>query len=135
MQNCQFTPRILHSFSEKLTHSTQSDRVGDHICIFGFSRGAYTALALAGMLQKVGLLPQCNIEQLPFAYAMYEREDKEGLKLSVQFKRTFSVDVKIQLLGVWYVTWLINQLSASCFLQGHRAVRWVDPKTFAILRI
>lgn len=26
---------------------------GDKICIFGFSRGAYTARALAGMLHKV----------------------------------------------------------------------------------
>ena len=29
------------------------DQVGDKICIFGFSRGAYTARALAGMIQKV----------------------------------------------------------------------------------
>nr|GAT48386.1 predicted protein [Mycena chlorophos] len=33
---------------------------GDRICLFGFSRGAYTARALAGMLHKVGpaLLPR-----------------------------------------------------------------------------
>jgi hypothetical protein len=41
------------------------------------------------------------MEQLPFAYAMYARDDEEGLRLSVQFKRTFSVDVKVQFLGVW----------------------------------
>ena len=44
------------------------DTQGDKICLFGFSRGAYTARALAGMLQKVGLLPMCNDAQLPFAY-------------------------------------------------------------------
>lgn len=55
------------------------------------------------MLQKVGLLPPCNLEQLPFAYAMYARDDDEGLRLSLQFKRTFSVDVRIKFLGVWYV--------------------------------
>lgn len=33
-----------------------ADTDGDKICIFGFSRGAYTARALAGMLQKVFLL-------------------------------------------------------------------------------
>jgi len=79
----------------------QSYRVGDHICIFGFSRGAFTARALAGMLQKVGLLPPCNAEQLPFAYSMYARDDRAGLELSMLFKRTFSIDVKIQFLGVW----------------------------------
>jgi uncharacterized protein (DUF2235 family) len=30
-----------------------SDRAMDKICIFGFSRGAYTARALAGMIHKV----------------------------------------------------------------------------------
>lgn len=55
------------------------------------------------MLQKVGLLPPCNLEQLPFAYSMFARDDREGLELSMQFKRTFSIDVKIQFLGVWYV--------------------------------
>lgn len=31
----------------------QHHRKGDRICLFGFSRGAYTARALAGMLYKV----------------------------------------------------------------------------------
>ena len=30
-----------------------SDKAGDRICIFGFSRGAYTARGLAGMIHKV----------------------------------------------------------------------------------
>jgi uncharacterized protein (DUF2235 family) len=30
-----------------------ADHAEDKICIFGFSRGAYTARALAGMLHKV----------------------------------------------------------------------------------
>lgn len=29
-------------------------KIGDKICLFGFSRGAYTARALAGALHKVG---------------------------------------------------------------------------------
>ena len=87
----------------KETQCIQLDRAGDQICIFGFSRGAITARALAGMLQKVGLLPPYNLEQLPFAYAMYAREDDDGLLLSALFKRTFSIDVRIKLVGVWYV--------------------------------
>jgi hypothetical protein len=79
----------------------QNYTAGDKICIFGFSRGAFTARALAGMLQKVGLLPTSNQEQLSFAYTMYARDDDEGLKLSMAFKRAFSVDVTIEFLGVW----------------------------------
>ena len=82
----------------------QSDHFGDQICIFGFSRGAYTARALAGMIQKIGLLPRFNLEQFPFAYAIYKRRDKEVGKQSEQFKRTFSIDVRIKFLGVWLVT-------------------------------
>ncbi|TCD62857.1 hypothetical protein EIP91_006338 [Steccherinum ochraceum] len=74
---------------------------GDKICIFGFSRGAYTARALAGMLQKVGLLPVCNHQQLPFAFDMYARQDEDGLKLGHMFKKTFSRTVHVEFLGVW----------------------------------
>ncbi|GJJ14135.1 hypothetical protein Clacol_008393 [Clathrus columnatus] len=59
-----------------VTLSLLLDTYGDKICLFGFSRGAYTARALAGMLHKVGLLPADNHQQLPFAYKMYTRADE-----------------------------------------------------------
>ncbi|QRV79027.1 choline transport protein [Ceratobasidium sp. AG-Ba] len=74
---------------------------GDRISMFGFSRGAYTARALAGMLHKVGLLPAYNHEQVKFAYHMFKRDDEEGWKMSNGFKRAFSIDVKIDFLGVF----------------------------------
>ncbi|KAG8746596.1 hypothetical protein FRC10_004448 [Ceratobasidium sp. 414] len=74
---------------------------GDRICLFGFSRGAYTARALAGMLNKVGLLPPDNIEQIPFAYSMYNRNDDAGFRASVGFKKAFCRTVQIEFLGVW----------------------------------
>ncbi|KAJ7511791.1 hypothetical protein B0H11DRAFT_1952994 [Mycena galericulata] len=79
----------------------QNYQYGDKICLFGFSRGAYTARALAGMLHKVGLLPKYNRQQVPFAYKMYSREDEMGWKQSTAFKKAFSIDVDIELLGVW----------------------------------
>ena len=120
MQTCQLT--ALGSLPP--SYCIQLDQSGDKICIFGFSRGAYTARALAGMLDKVGLLPQCNIEQLPFAYAIYEKNEnppktgEESPKTSVQFKRTFSIDVRIEFLGVWYVTQAIGQLPTSSLCVG-----------------
>ncbi|KAF8996538.1 hypothetical protein BDQ17DRAFT_1429685 [Cyathus striatus] len=74
---------------------------GDKICIFGFSRGAYTARSLAGMLHKVGLLPANNSQQVPFAYKMYTRTDDVGWEQSNEFKKAFCIDVKIEFLGVW----------------------------------
>ncbi|CAE6361859.1 unnamed protein product [Rhizoctonia solani] len=74
---------------------------GDRICLFGFSRGAYTARALAGMLHKVGLLPPDNTEQISFAYQMYKRTDLAGFQQSAGFKKAFSREVKIEFMGVW----------------------------------
>ncbi|KIL66936.1 hypothetical protein M378DRAFT_9939 [Amanita muscaria Koide BX008] len=74
---------------------------GDKICIFGFSRGAYTAQSLAGMVHKVGLLPADNHQQIPFAYKMYTRTDSVGWDQSNAFKKAFSIDVRIEFLGVW----------------------------------
>ncbi|KAK0243756.1 hypothetical protein EDD85DRAFT_171967 [Armillaria nabsnona] len=79
----------------------QNYQAGDKICIFGFSRGAYTARALAGMIHKVGLLPRANYQQVPFAYRMYSRDDEKGWKQSAAFKKAFSIDVDIYFLGVW----------------------------------
>ncbi|KAJ2914726.1 hypothetical protein MD484_g5704, partial [Candolleomyces efflorescens] len=79
----------------------QNYRARDRICIFGFSRGAYTARCLAGMIHKVGLLPACNHQQVPFAYKMYKRPDATGWKQSNAFKKAFSIDVGIEFLGVW----------------------------------
>jgi uncharacterized protein (DUF2235 family) len=42
----------------------QNYHEGDRICLFGFSRGAYTVRCLAGMLHKVGLLPASNGSQV-----------------------------------------------------------------------
>lgn len=79
------------------SHKTyNTDKQGDKICIFGFSRGAYTARALAGMVHKVvnlvylnttsahsarpkvGLLPAFNSQQVPFAYKVYKKDSAKG---------------------------------------------------------
>ena len=81
--------------------------------MFGFSRGSFTARALASMLQTVGLLYKDNIEQvgnnscrkqiskLPFqvefAYGLYVKSSP----LTKGFKKTFSQDVKVDFMGVW----------------------------------
>ncbi|KZT56882.1 hypothetical protein CALCODRAFT_435135 [Calocera cornea HHB12733] len=77
---------------------------GDRIMLFGFSRGAYTARALAGMLEKarhVGLLPRGNNEQVPYAYKMYKRIDAQGWTESESFKKTMSNPVCVDFVGVW----------------------------------
>lgn len=92
----------------------QNWREDDRIAIFGFSRGAYIARALAGMITKIGLLPRDNTEQISFAYRMYERTDEEGLRQARQFKKTFCRDIVIDFLGVWSVK--VNYCELVCLL-------------------
>ncbi|KAF8323165.1 hypothetical protein DL93DRAFT_2162355 [Clavulina sp. PMI_390] len=63
---------------------------GDRICMFGFSRGAYTARAL------IGLLPKSMPEQVEFAYRIF----KSG-KATATYKRSFCRPVRIEFLGVF----------------------------------
>ncbi|KAF9525476.1 hypothetical protein CPB83DRAFT_859308 [Crepidotus variabilis] len=79
----------------------QHYRKGDKICIFGFSRGAYIARAVAGFLYKVGLLPRDNQAQVHFAYKMYKRTDSKGLRLCAGFKQTYCQHVDIEFMGLW----------------------------------
>ncbi len=74
-------------------------QAGDRIYIFGFSRGAYTARVLAGMLHKVGLLSSGNEELIPFAWGMYKKKVDDLTYLG--FRDTFSREVGIYFLGLW----------------------------------
>ncbi|KAF9559466.1 hypothetical protein CPC08DRAFT_666484 [Agrocybe pediades] len=78
-------------------------RPGDKICMFGFSRGSYTARALAGMLFKVGLLPNEHIDQVQAAYKSYENsKDLEAWQASEAFHDTWGCrDVPIEFVGCW----------------------------------
>ncbi|CAE6356295.1 unnamed protein product [Rhizoctonia solani] len=62
---------LYHHVIDGYKYLMEAYRDGDRIFIFGFSRGAYTARALAGMLHCVGLLPRHNTEHVPFAYEIY----------------------------------------------------------------
>lgn len=84
-----------HHIRDAYRFIMQTYREGDKICLFGFSRGAYTARCLAGMIHKVGLLPAHNQAQLAFAYEFYKDDTVEGWKMSGEFKRTFSIDVNV----------------------------------------
>src|SRR5262245_49836813 len=48
----------------------------DRIFIFGFSRGAYTARALCGMLQMFGLLTRGNEGLIPYAIRLFKSNDQ-----------------------------------------------------------
>lgn len=84
---------------------------GDKIYVFGFSRGAYTARALCGMLHIVGLLTEGNEGLIPYAIRMIKRK-KIDFRVAADFHNTFSGDCKPHFVGVWdtvsSVGWVYN---------------------------
>ncbi len=83
----------------------------DRIYVFGFSRGAYTARALCGMLHIVGLLTLGNEALIPYAIRMIKRRSIDFAVLA-DFKKTFSSECKVNFIGVWdtvsSVGWIYN---------------------------
>lgn len=48
---------------------------GDAIYLFGFSRGAYTARSLAGLIRNCGILRRAEVAAIPRALALYQARD------------------------------------------------------------
>jgi len=71
---------------------------GDYVYLFGFSRGAFTVRALAGMLHKCGLLEKGSNNLIPYASRMYRYGSND---IAAGFKRTFSRECKPHFVGVW----------------------------------
>ncbi|KIP04112.1 hypothetical protein PHLGIDRAFT_110018 [Phlebiopsis gigantea 11061_1 CR5-6] len=100
-------------------------QAGDKICLFGFSRGSYTARSLAGMLHKVGLLPSGNTQQVPFAYKMYTQCDETGWQQSAAFKKAFSINVDIEFVGVWDTVCSVGLIPRRLpFVSSNTAIRY-----------
>ncbi|KZV80388.1 hypothetical protein EXIGLDRAFT_630315, partial [Exidia glandulosa HHB12029] len=53
---------------------------GDEIFLFGFSRGAYTARAVAGLVHHMGLLDRANLDNFHRVYHLFQMRDQKDHK-------------------------------------------------------
>src|SRR5882762_5967072 len=87
---------------------------GDHIFIFGFSRGAYTARALCGLLHMCGLLTPGNEALIPYALRLYKSNDPCKFEIAKGFRNTFSIPCTPYFLGLWdtvsSVGWILDPI-------------------------
>lgn len=79
---------------------------GDRIYLFGFSRGAYTVRALAGMLFRCGLLCADYDNLSAYAWSVFSDEDRRGDRRQMfggaaRIKKVFGREVPIHFVGVW----------------------------------
>jgi uncharacterized protein (DUF2235 family) len=100
---------------------------GDDIYIFGFSRGAYTARSLVGLIRKCGI-PRTPDEGLTKeAYQIYrEKKWHPDGREAMAFNTTFShPDTRIKLVGVWDTVGALG-IPAHGILFGKEYYSWHD---------
>lgn len=91
---------------------------GDHVYLFGFSRGAYTARALAGMLYKCGLLQKGSINLMDYAVDIYKTRDNHDV--ARQFKETYCRECPVHFIGVWDTVKALIPFSQIARFTDHR---------------
>lgn len=92
---------IIENIADAYTFIMKSYNPGDQIFIFGFSRGAYTARAIAAMIHQFGIMdPGCE-SVVSYAVKLFKNPTDRNLKIAGSFKNTFGIDCKVHFLGVW----------------------------------
>jgi uncharacterized protein (DUF2235 family) len=110
---------------------------GDEIFIFGFSRGAYTARSLSGLICKCGVLKlgaPLSIEQLYARYRIYEAATIRSLmakplpqsaSIEEQWLTKYSRPTKVKCVGVWDTVGSLGLPVASAAGKVHK-YRFLD---------
>ncbi|GAA0985315.1 hypothetical protein ENKNEFLB_02434 [Nocardioides aquaticus] len=95
---------------------------GDELFLVGFSRGAYTARSLAGLVRNVGVLRREHADRQDEAYALYrDRAEHPSGEVSTEFRARFSHESRVRAVGVW------DTVGALGIPLGRlEAVRWVN---------
>jgi len=102
-----FQDNVLDAYRYLMQHYN----AGDEVYIFGFSRGAYTARALAGFLHGYGLLCRGNEGHILYAWNLYtaklkkqrkQDDPEQTLVTDFAFRDTFShADFMMHFVGLW----------------------------------
>jgi uncharacterized protein (DUF2235 family) len=75
---------------------------GDLLYLFGFSRGAFTARSLAGLIRNSGVLRPENARRISQAWTLYRnRAAMPSGVAATLFRRAYSYEPQIQFIGVW----------------------------------
>lgn len=74
----------------------------DKVYVLGFSRGAYSARSLVGLIRNSGVLRESSEARLDEAYELYRKRDRSAdTPDAVEFRRRHSREIEIEFLGVW----------------------------------
>jgi Uncharacterized alpha/beta hydrolase domain (DUF2235) len=108
---------------------SQFYRPGDHIYVFGFSRGAFTARSLCGFLSASGLLTAdaCNTANEEFAWNYYRTPPKSRYPADkARLERLAHVNLRIRFLGVFDTVGSLGIPHRLFNWVGRRAIQFHD---------
>ncbi len=113
------TQNMIEAYNYIMNHFEE----GDRIYLFGFSRGAYTARAIAAMIYNCGLLHPGSDNLHHYAVDLLKKKPKnkknkmeEGAVVLKEFKRIYAREVPIHFLGLWDTVTSIGWVWAPQFL-------------------
>src|SRR5580704_13751632 len=98
---------ILENVSDAYRYLMNVYEQGDNVYLFGFSRGAYTARAIAGVLHMFGLLCPGNEGLIPYVVRMYAKRTRKAdgkthtFAVASGFKATFCRSCPPHMVGLW----------------------------------
>lgn len=98
---------IMQNVINAYTFLMENYKEGDKIFIFGFSRGAYTARAVAAFISACGLLESGCENLIPYAVELfrdaksYQQDEEKFWTLLEAFRLTYCRTVDAHFLGLW----------------------------------
>ena len=98
---------LLNNVGDAYRFLMNSYEDGDQVFLFGFSRGAYTVRALAGVLHMFGVLHRGNQGLIPYLLRMYAKRTRDAQRMqntfdaATAFKTKISRACRLHFVGVW----------------------------------
>lgn len=107
-----FGAGLLENIEDGYEYLMNNYEKGDKIFLFGFSRGAFTVRALAGMIYHFGLLQKGSKNLIPYVSKMY---NEHNFSVKNEFKKTFSQTCKPHFIGVWDTVASLGYINGKTF--------------------
>jgi len=108
----------------------------DHeLFVFGFSRGAYTARSLVGLIRKSGLINHDGRELVEQAYALYRNKDVHpDSEEAKAFRAAHSREIRVRFIGVWDTVGSLGvPLTGALVPWGRDHYQWHDTELSKIV--
>jgi len=120
---------------EGYSELTKSYEEGDQVYIIGFSRGAYSARSLVGMIRNVGLLTKTHLKRIDDAYNLYRNRDSSADTENAKFfRQSYSREINIHFLGVWDTVGALGVPFKSAERFNHQYYEFHDTELSGIVR-